>query len=231
MGPSTFVGLLIALVAVLPGALYVWAYERQSTARGVTLADRTLRFVAASVVLHLLLAWPEYGLYRLALHGGDRLAVGQFAVAWFWLILVTVVPYGAGTILGGLYATRSAREGWERVRRRLPAEREERLLRVMLGRDPAPRAWDHLFSERPAAYLRVRTPEGHWIAGQFAEASYAGGFPHDRDLLLEQAWEVDQETGVLGERGLGYPVYLPASSIGWVDVLSEDLRAEVDSSG
>lgn len=66
MGPSTFVGLLIALVAVLPGALYVWAYERQSTARGVTLADRTLRFVAASVVLHLLLAWPEYGLYRLA---------------------------------------------------------------------------------------------------------------------------------------------------------------------
>ncbi len=233
MGPSTAVGLVIALVAVLPGAVYVWAYERESTARGVTLADRTLRFIAASVVLHLLLAWPAYGLYRWAIYRTDVVGAGQFAVLWLCLLLITLVPYGTGTVLGGLYATRSTRNGWQRLRRLLSADHEARLLRVVLGRDPAPRAWDQLFSERPTAYLRVRTTDGRRVAGQFAEASYAGGFPHDADLLLEQAWEVDQETGVLGDRTLGYPVYMPASSIAWVEViveLDEGASGEVDSS-
>lgn len=185
MLPSTLAGLLVALVAILPGSVYTWAYERQSTAFGVTLADRTLRFLAASVVFHLILAWPEYALYRWALADAEEFAVGQFVVSWFLVLLVTGIPYAVGTLLGGLYASRSTRAGWTKVRDRLSPEREARVLQFVLGRDPAPRAWDHVFAERPAVYLRVKTVNGDWVAGAFTDSSYAGGFPQDGDLLLE----------------------------------------------
>ena len=63
--PSTVVGLLVLVVAVLPGLAYTLMFERQAGSYGVALADRTLRFAAASAVFHLLLGWPEYGLYRI----------------------------------------------------------------------------------------------------------------------------------------------------------------------
>ena len=47
MGPSTMEALAILVVAFVPGAAYVWAFERQAGPYGVTLADRMMRFLAA----------------------------------------------------------------------------------------------------------------------------------------------------------------------------------------
>ncbi|MGH3320202.1 MAG: DUF6338 family protein [Streptosporangiaceae bacterium] len=220
--PGTVTALLIVIVAVLPGSVYTWAYERQTSPYGVTFADRTLRFIAVSLIFHLVLAWPEYAVYRGAIAGRGSLGLVQFVVLWLGLLVLVAVPASVGTILGGLYATRSTREGLGWLRRRLSAETERRLLRVALGRTPAPRAWDDLFSEHPSAYIRVRTPDGVWIAGRFAKDSYAAGFPNSTDLLLEEAWEVEQSSGVLGDAGFGYPVYVPAERIAWMEILPEE---------
>jgi hypothetical protein len=206
MPPNTVVGLLIILVFVLPGSVYTWAYERQTSAFGVTFSDRLIRFIAVSTIFHLVLAWPEYLLYRTAVVGRDHVLTGQFAALWVGMLLLVAVPAVLGTVFGGLYATRTDRTGWEWIRKRLSARAEQRLLNVVLGRAPAPRAWDNLFSERPNKYLLVRVEDDKWIAGRFAAASYAGGFPHSTDLYLEEAWEVDQDTGQLGANGLGFPV-------------------------
>jgi hypothetical protein len=187
MLPTSLVALGIILLAVLPGAVYTWAFEREAGLYGVTLADRTLRFLAASTVLHLLFAWPEYLVFRVAIEGRGRILAGQFALLWLVLLLLSVLPAVAGTILGGLYATRTTRSSWPRLRRWLNAEQERLLLRILLGRDPAPRAWDELFSERPHCYLRVRTTGDKWLGGKFAQGSYAAGYPNDPDLLLEEA--------------------------------------------
>ncbi len=136
-------------------------------------------------------------------------------------MLLVVLPGVLGTVLGGLYATRTDRNGWGWVRKFLSPEAEERLLNTVLGRTPAPRAWDDLFSERPSAYLRVRTESDAWIAGRFDSSSYAGGFPHDPDLYLKEAWQVDQETGALGSAPVGYSVYVPGSTIRWIEVVAE----------
>lgn len=213
-------GLLILLVAVLPGSVFTWAFERQASAYGVTLADRTLRFVAISLLFHLALAWPEYGLFRLAL-GTGRLATGQFAAAWGAASLLVLAPGLVGSVLGGLYATRNSRDGWLWLRKVISANNERRLLKLALGRTPAPRAWDHLFSERPNVYMRVRTVDGSWVAGRFAKDSYAGGHPNDADLLLEQAWTINAEDGTLGDDGLGYAVYVPASQISRLEIIQE----------
>ena len=216
MPPGSLVALAIVIVAVIPGSTYTWAYEREASAFGVTLADRSLRFIAISLLFHLSLGWPEYALYRVAL-AGPRFGGGQFAAVWAAIVLVVALPALIGTVLGGLYATRNSREGWAVIRKRLNPDREHRLLRLALGRTPAPRAWDDLFSDRPTMYLRVQTTDGAPVAGLFADDSYAGGFPHDTDLFLEDAWDL-AEDGSFG-KSLGYPVYIPAAQIARMEIV------------
>jgi Family of unknown function (DUF6338) len=131
-----------------------------------------------------------------------------------WALLTTAIvevlaglPAAAGTWLGRLYAMRRHDRG-----------SSSRLLRLVLGPHVAPRAWDHFFSARPSTYLRIRTVDGTLHGGMFASRSYAGGYPHDPDLLLEQAWQVDARTGQL-LASLGYPLYLAAGQIAWMEIV------------
>jgi len=198
---------MVIVVAVLPGLIYTLAFERQAGGFGVTLADRTLRFIAVSVVFHIVAAWPEYWLYRVSLAGRGDVRAGQFALLWTALILAVAVPAWAGTRIGSLYRGRSTLTGWR-----------AKLLRLLLGPSIAPRAWDNYFSERPDVYLRIRTTANTWLAGLFASRSYAAGFPQDPDLFLEEAYAVDPLTGELGE-ALGYPLYVAAGQIAWIEVV------------
>jgi hypothetical protein len=228
MVPTTATALVLLVVAVLPGSVYTWAFERQASAYGVTLADRVLRFVAVSLAYDVAYAWPAYLLRRNAL---PPWRPGAFAVVWAAVLVGLGVPACVGTVIGGLYATRGTRSGWRRLRDGpLTARREARLLRFVLGPDPAPRAWDDFFSRRPAAYLRIRTREGEWVGGRYGSDSYAGSFPNDADLLLEEAWATD-DNGLLVGPGLGYPVYVSASTIAFMDILSRHDVAEVNGDG
>jgi hypothetical protein len=217
MIPTTWDALLLVAVSVLPGAMFRFGFERQVGAYGVTLADRVLRFVAASLVLDLLYAWPAYGAFRTAF-AGRSFGGGQYAVAWAGLAGGLVAPAVLGSVLGGLYATRKARDRYPFLRRLLSPAVEARLLAVAFGPEPAPRAWDDLFSERPNAYLRVRCLDGRWVGGAFGTASSAGTFPYEADLLLEEAWPVD-DNGVFGIKPLGYALYIPAKTIAYVEVV------------
>lgn len=220
MVPTTWTALLLLLVAVLPGATFTFGFERQVSAYGVTLADRVLRFVAVSVVFDLLLAWPAYAAYRVWF-SGQPLGAGQVAAAWAGTFVAAALPAAVGSALGGLYATRNSRTGWRWLRRWLPPPYEARLLQVLLGRTPAPRAWDGFFSGRPRGYLRVRTSDGAWVGGRFDDASHAGSFPHDADLLLEEAWPISAD-GTFGDVPLGYAVYVPSAAIMRVEIVTDE---------
>lgn len=141
-----------------------------------------------------------------------------FAGVWLAVTAALALPLAAGSALGGLYATRGTRAGWTWVRRFVDADGEARLLQLVLGRDPAPRAWDHYFSERPTVYLRVRTQDDRWLGGLYAAKSYAGGFPQDGDLLIEQAWPLDAD-GRFGDAPLGYAFYVPAATIAYIEMV------------
>lgn len=217
MVPTTTTALLLLVVAVLPGSVYLWAFERQAAAFGVTFADRVLRFVAMSVVFDVLYAWPGYAVYRAAF-AGRPLGTGQFTLLWSATAVALAVPYACGSLVGGLYATRTTRAGWTRFRRRVSPEAEAALLRLAIGAYPAPRAWDAHFVTRPDEYVRVRLRDGGWVGGWFSRGSWAGKYPHDTDLLIEEAWPIGAD-GVFGDRGLGYAVYVPASAIAFVEML------------
>jgi hypothetical protein len=205
--PDTAIGLLLLVIAVLPGLTYTLAFERQAGAYGVTLADRTLRFIAVSAVFHLVAAWPEYWVWRTTLGRSGPVRAGEFAVVWGAAVLLLVLPAVTGTLVGQVYVHREDRPVWQ-----------QELLRWTIGPELAPRAWDDFFSERPATYLRVRTVDGTTHAGLFASGSYAAGFPQEPDLLLEEAWSIDAESGELLE-SLGYPLYIAPGQIAWMEIV------------
>jgi hypothetical protein len=203
----------------------------------VTLADRMMRFLAASIVVHLLFGWLEYLAWRSALRHDGTLDVAQFALLWASALIVIGFPTAVGWALGTLYATRNARGTHNRLRRLLRldgddgAPREAHLLEVALGHAPAPRAWDHLFGSSPSALIRMQLQSGGWVGGFFGSESYASSYPETSgDIYLEQSVQVEadgsfsyDDDGNLVELGGG-------TLVRWDEVRIMDLfeYAEVD---
>jgi len=178
--PDTFQAVAVIVVALLPGALYVWAFERQAGRWGIGLSDRLLRFVGGSALFHAAAAPLTYWVWAEQV---PRVRAGDPLSWWLWPLVIAyvAVPTTIGTVVG-----RGARA-------------EERWTALFTGPNPAPRAWDHLFGQTADGWVRLRMKSGVWLGGAYAEAdgrrSYAAGYPEPQDLYLAAAVELDQETG------------------------------------
>ena len=204
--PETFQSLAVLLLALLPGALYVWAFELQAGAWGVQLSDRLLRFVGFSAAMHALLAPITYLLWVDFVRSG-RLGSGTAPlILWLAPLAYVGVPILLGTFVGR--GTRSRRP-WASS---------------FTGPNPAPRAWDHLFGARPRGWVRLRLKSGTWLGGAFATRAdgtraYAAGYPEQQDLYLVESVEVDPETGSFLLDDEGTPVSRGSSIlIRWEEV-------------
>jgi hypothetical protein len=205
--PSTLQALAVFLLAVLPGAVYIWSFERVVGRWGIGLSDRLLRFTAASAVFLALLAAPIYYLrstyihHRVVeksghVHYENRIASGRSLPLWLFLLPIgyILVPAALGTSIGRAVGSKS--EFWRGVGR------------FAAGRDPAPRAWDYLFSSDPAAAVRMKLKgDGPWLGGFFGAESYAAGYPEQpQDLYLERTFAMDQGDGSFALDAAGGPV-------------------------
>lgn len=179
--PNTFQAVAVLLVALLPGALYVWSFERQAGRWGIGLSDRVLRFVGGSAIFHAAFAPASYWFWSTQ---WPTIRVGGAISWWLWLLTLVyvLVPITVGTTIG-----RATRKGAEWAR-------------WFTGPDPAPRAWDHLFQNEAFGWVRVRLKSGAWLGGAFANAtdgrrSYASGYPETQDLYLSTILATDPATG------------------------------------
>lgn len=173
----------MAALALLPGALYVFAYERQAGAFGISRSDRLIRFLAASAVFVALFSGLGVILYRSLIVSGslargdvNALAVEGGCVGYLML------PAAAGTLVGH---AASRKWGWA----------------VLLGGEsPEPRAWDYLWRRGPRGVVRLKLKSGTWLAGVYdtpteGARSYASGYPEEQDLYLSLQLQVDPESG------------------------------------
>lgn len=180
--PETFQGIAVVSVALLPGALYVWSFERLVGSWGVGLSDRVFRFIGVSSLFHVTFLPVTYWLWDAYLRSG-RLSAGDVPfVLWLAPLAYVGFPVAVGTLVGLGTLNRSDWAG------------------VFTGPAPAPRAWDNLFFGKPEGWIRLRLNSGAWLGGGYAEAesgmkSYAAGYPEDPDLLLAEAVETDPDTG------------------------------------
>jgi hypothetical protein len=179
--PDTFPALVVLVLALLPGALYVWSFERIVGPWGVGLSDRVLRFIGASAILHAIAAPVTFWLYRVYVHPG--LGTGDLPIQlWLAPLAYVGVPIALGSVIG------------------IGVRRQWRWIEVVTGRDPAPRAWDYLFGKRPDGWVLLLLKSGVWLGGAYAETesgwrSYVSGYPEPQDIFLVESVEVDPETG------------------------------------
>jgi hypothetical protein len=173
--PGTGAQLLIALLFVVPGAVYQAARSRL---RGPSPADadatgRILRAIAVSAALnavYLTLLGRRVIDLIVAIAGGNPGSwAGQARQAGLVaLLLLFVVP--AMLALLDYWRTR-----WTWLPRPLTY-------------DPTPRAWDYAFTDRSPCFVRVLTHDQQWIGGYWGTGSFATSYPQDPELYLEQAW-------------------------------------------
>ncbi|OBH18485.1 DUF6338 family protein [Mycolicibacter sinensis] len=179
--PSTFQALAVALLALLPGALYELAREQRSGRWGLRGADQVFGLLAFSVVFQVAIAPLTYWLYaRYVVTGHFR--VGRPVSGWLWALLCAylVVPFvfGRFTALGHRYRSGQLASTWERA--------VVRLVNLYTDAAPAPRAWDYLFSDRSRkGWIILHLKDGSRVGGAW-NGSYAAGYPDDQDLYLSR---------------------------------------------
>jgi hypothetical protein len=190
---STFQALLVAVLALLPGAFYTFTYERVVGSFGLTTSDRLVRFFAASATFHLLFAGVELLLYRDLIVTGD-LRAGRVNPVWFEVgaVLYILIPAAAGNVVGY-----GKKRGW-------------RWAVWLVGKAVEPRAWDYLWQPGVQAIVRLKLKSGYYLAGLYGRAengrrSYAAGYPEEGDIYLSQMFVVDAETGEFARDEQGRP--------------------------
>lgn len=213
--PDTFEALLVVFLAVLPGAMHTWAAEREGGRWGIGLADRALRFVGTTAIYQVAFAYPSYLIWTHHLHRGEVLPGGGVkfvnslsegtAPGWLWVLplVYVAIPILGGTIAG------------------LSIHRWPLISRIVAGRDPAPRAWDFLFSAQPVGVVRARLKsDGRWVGGRFGPDSYAAGYPErPQDLFLERSVVVLADGGFAeGDSPDGYQEAGSGLLIKWDDI-------------
>lgn len=186
--PNTFQGLIVVLVALLPGALFMWAVERLVGRYGIGFSDRLLRFIGVSTVLHVVAAPATYRIWHAYVRDGAQPA-DELLPLWLWpvLALYVAVPILLGMLVGQAF------NRWN-------------LPEIVTGANPAPTAWDHVFSGNPNAWVRLKLKSGDWIGGAYGGTSYAGGYPEPADLFVSIAAEVDPDTGEFARHPNNNPV-------------------------
>ena len=89
--PSTFQALGVALLALLPGALYELAREQRSGRWGLRGADQLVRLLAFSVVFQVVIAPLTYWLYAHYIVTGHFRA-GRPVGGWLWGLERELIP-------------------------------------------------------------------------------------------------------------------------------------------
>lgn len=192
--PESLQALLIAVLAVLPGAVATFSFERYVGTYTADFPERVVRFIVGSALVFPLTAAFAWPLWTNVLHAsvsdpltGEAQFVNRLTtnddLSPLWLLLpigYVTAPACAGAVAGSLWAA------W---------------LRRQAGRGRALpddlRAWDWAFLDRRPVAVVARLRTGGWVAGVFGPDSYASpkGLP-SKDLYLEVALEVTNE-GVL----------------------------------
>jgi Family of unknown function (DUF6338) len=195
--PTTLEALAVALLAIVPGAAFIWGMERLTGAWGIKATDRVLRFLGFSVFIHILISPLTYYLWTRYIHSGH---IGRGEPLPYWLyqlaILYVLLPFLLGSIAG--YAVVNGNP-WA--------------VRLFGYQARAPRAWDALFAQAPVGYMRIllKTEPPRWIAGAYITSengrrSASSIYPETEDLYLAVRLQCDPDTGAFDFRSDGTPI-------------------------
>jgi hypothetical protein len=185
--PDTFEALSVLVLALLPGAVFVYTLERQTGAWGVKAADRLLRFFVLSALLHVFAAPLTFMLWRQYVLQDYFTKTSNPSFPWLLYgiaICYVLVPALLGTLCGQAVRTN---QRWA-----------SRLFQQQMT---APRAFDYVFGRGSNGFVRIllKVDPPTWVAGAFVtldqDQGFVGRYPENPDIWLPIRLAVDPETG------------------------------------
>lgn len=202
---STFEALLVAVIAVLPGAMYTTALANRGASWAwpkTDVASQVIRFLGTSAVFHAVFAPVTLWAYRKLIVTGD-LSDGNAPFFW-WpiLLLYLVIPY-----VWGEWTVRSRKWNGESC---CFKRGFKRLVGLYTAATPEPRAWDWLFAQPElTGVVRMQLMNDEWRVGYWGN-SFASSYGEDGDLYMAIQYVVDEDgepviddSGAMQETGAG----------------------------
>lgn len=210
--PKDFDAIRVLILFLIPGfisqSIVAASIPRQRREANETILEAIVLSCINYAVFGLPLLVPS--LYR-------EFVEPRLWLTWvLWALVLFVAPVWWGFLFAWLLHTRA----YTAVFRRFGVP----------YREPAPRAWDHYFSQQRQGWLRITCTDGSMIAGFMGARSFASSFPAAEDLYLEAVYHVD-EGGVLaaGPVPESDGVWVQGSQIRSIEFLS--LTEEVTRDG
>lgn len=181
----------LVMAFIVPGLIISYVRTRFTNGRMDKPWDAVLAYLSLTITY--------YGLALPLLYQIIPLPVGLLkSVCWWALIAV-------GPALFGLLLGVGTQRGW--LRR----------LAHKLGMRPVhsvPNAWDWRFGLcHGRCFMMVTLVDGAEVAGVFGEGSFASSDPAERDIYLEELWDVSDDGGAWTPRENRQGILLPAKEI------------------
>ncbi len=197
---SSFDAVFFTVAFLVPG--FVWESVLHMFLRPrEDRADRVwVRLLTLSALNYGFFSWLVYLLFaQVGVLGRPWVA----ALAWFFILFVSPAALGAGS---GLLSQRT-------VVRRLLARYGIYMVH------PVPTAWDYIFSQSTGSWVLITLADGSTVAGVFSARSFASSDPSDRDLYLEQLYEVEDD-GLWQPVPMNRGVWIRGEAIRAIEVLA-----------
>jgi len=94
-----------------------------------------------------------------------------------------------------------------------------------------PTVWDYFFDHRDPAVVLAHMNNGAFLAGLWGPSSYAGSFPNEGDLFLEQVYSINEAGEVEGPIPNTRGVLLQKAQYSYLEVFSVQPAKEVSDGG
>lgn len=185
----------LVIAFIVPGLIISYVRNRFISGRLEKLSDAVLAYLSLTVVY-----------YGLTLPFIDHIL--DLPAGWpknlCWWALIAVGPAIVGMLLGV-----AAQRGWVRW------------IAHKLGMRPVhstPNSWDWRFGRCIGQqFIMVTMTDGATAAGVFGPESFASSDPAERDIYIEELWDVPEDGGPWTPRASRTGVLIPAKEIRFVN--------------
>lgn len=163
--------LQVFLFFVVPGIVALYVRAQFLTGRMPPLADGIVAYVILSLIYHAIIL-PIYG--TVFFRSTFQWKAGA------WLLLLFILPASIGALLG-----LNIRKGWIKG-----ILKKARISTV----HPVNAAWDWRFGDCGHCYVLAVLKDGTTWAGYLGPESFMSSDPRERDIFIQQVYEVEDET-------------------------------------
>jgi hypothetical protein len=167
-GLTKFDAIYVALVFIVPGYVFLFFRNQFVVGQGQLGKEQLLSYVTVSGVNFAVCGWIIYAAYK------NDFGVPMKAASW--MLVIILIPALAGIVVGAC----TQRDHFRHVYH-------------WFGLEPiyiVPSAWDYKFSKSPGGWILVRLRNGDQVAGWWAGQSFASDDRSERDLLIEQVFDI-----------------------------------------